>query len=129
MYGDDFYIFEPPVKSDHENYHLEILLKHNRIFGPWPASYSDLCDDARLAILTYTMKASPAETLKTFSRIRESELCKENKEFVFKIMKLDPRDRPTAHQLLQDAWFEDVGVDEDVQLLEDVQESQLLNLA
>lgn len=33
------------------------------------------------------------------------EICNEDKEFVLKVMKLDPRDRPSAEELLEDSWF------------------------
>jgi serine/threonine protein kinase len=40
-----------------------------------------------------------------FSRISEREISTEDKEFVLRIMKLDPRDRPSAEELLEDKWF------------------------
>jgi hypothetical protein len=36
---------------------------------------------------------------------RDKELTAEDKAFVLKIMKLDPRDRPSARQLLEDKRF------------------------
>src|SRR5436190_4310425 len=36
------------------------------------------------------------ETLKPFGFTTKQEICDEDNEFVFKIMKLDPRDRPIA---------------------------------
>ena len=47
----------------------------------------------------------PPEKMKPFARIGEREICNADKAFVLKIMKLDPRDRPTARELLQDEWF------------------------
>jgi hypothetical protein len=56
-------------------------------------------------VLAYIMQSIPPERKKTFSRITEKEVCKEDKEFVPRIMKLDPRDRPSAAELLRDKWF------------------------
>ena len=36
----------------------------------------------------------------------DEELSQKDKDFLLGIMKLDPRDRPTAKELLQDEWFE-----------------------
>jgi serine/threonine protein kinase len=36
------------------------------------------------------------------------ELSEKDKAFIMRIMKLDPRDRPTAADLLEDAWFQDM---------------------
>jgi serine/threonine protein kinase len=33
------------------------------------------------------------------------EITKEGRDFICRIMKLDPRDRPSARELLQDEWF------------------------
>lgn len=40
-----------------------------------------------------------------FSMSVDEELLKEDRDFIMKMMKLDPRDRPTAKDLLQDEWF------------------------
>ena len=40
-----------------------------------------------------------------FARAGDKQLTKEDKIFILKIMRLDPRDRPTARQLLDDEWF------------------------
>lgn len=39
------------------------------------------------------------------SQISEAEVLKEDRDFILKIMKLDPRDRPSAEELLEDEWF------------------------
>lgn len=51
------------------------------------------------------MSAVPPEKLKPFKFIGEREICDADKRFVLKMMKLDPRDRPTARELLGDEWF------------------------
>jgi serine/threonine protein kinase len=45
------------------------------------------------------------EKLKRFQYLSEREICNVDKAFVLKTMKLDPRDRPTASELLQDEWL------------------------
>ena len=81
-------------------------MKQHQFFGPFPLSYKEIADDETLAILTCVMHGVPRERMKPFERITEREISKEDKAFILKIMKLDPRDRPMAKELLRDAWFE-----------------------
>ncbi|KAH7139421.1 kinase-like domain-containing protein [Dendryphion nanum] len=108
LYGDNFHIFAPTVPRSDPQYHLHLLIEHHRIFGPWPDSYEDICDEERLNVLAYTMDISPSETLRPFSHTSTAELDEKDRDFICRIMKLDPRDRPTAEQLLNDEWLEDV---------------------
>jgi serine/threonine protein kinase len=107
IYGRGFHIFKPKVPIDHEDYGVEVLLKQYRCFGPFPLSYKEIADDERLAVLTWIMENSPKETLRPFHMTTEREICREDRDFICKIMKLDPRDRPSAQELLEDPWFAD----------------------
>jgi serine/threonine protein kinase len=84
---------------------MRILMKQHQFFGPFPLSYKEIADDEVLAILTHVMERVPQENMKPFGRIGAREISEEDKAFILKIMKLDPRDRPTAKELLQDEWF------------------------
>lgn len=55
-----------------------------------------------MAILSYIMDIVPPEAMKPFSRASKQEISREGRVFVLKIMKLDPRDRQTAKELLED---------------------------
>ncbi|KAI9934452.1 hypothetical protein ASPWEDRAFT_175181 [Aspergillus wentii DTO 134E9] len=105
LYGDGFHIFKPDVPVDHDEYDIKILMKHHRCFGPFPDSYEDIASQERLAALVWIMQNSPPETLKPFHLTTSREIFRGDKEFVLRAMKLDPRDRPTAQQLLDDVWF------------------------
>ncbi|EFQ98610.1 serine/threonine protein kinase [Nannizzia gypsea CBS 118893] len=105
IYGDNFFMFKPDVPADHNEYELRILRRQCLFFGPFPESYQEIADKESLAILMYIMSNISAAERKPFERISEREISKEDKIFLLKIMKLDPRDRPTAKQLLEDKWF------------------------
>ncbi|KAE8348116.1 kinase-like protein [Aspergillus coremiiformis] len=105
MYGEGFHIFKPDVPADDDEYEFKILMKHHRCFGPFPASYEEIADQDRIAALIWIMQNSPPETLRPFHLTSAREICQEDKEFILKIMKLDPRDRPTARELLENSWF------------------------
>jgi serine/threonine protein kinase len=104
-YGRGFHIFKRRVPIDHEDYGVEVLLKHYRCFGPYPLSYKEIADDERLAALPWLMEQSPRESLRPFHMSPEREISTKDRDFICKIMKLDPRERPSAQQLLEDPWF------------------------
>lgn len=78
-------------------------------FGPFPLTYKTLADSQTLKYLAEIMNNVPQR--KPFHMIKDKEFEQEDKTFLLKIMKLDPRDGPTAKELLQDKWFEGNGED------------------
>lgn len=52
------------------------------------------------------------EPMRPFSRAGEREISREDRTFVLNIMKMDPRDRPTAQELLDDVWFKESDISE-----------------
>jgi hypothetical protein len=92
----------------HDYYELEILANYHIYFGPYPPSYADLADRETLGVLSLVTNDVPPEKLKPFSLASQREISREDKEFFLKIMKLDPRDRPTAKELLQDLWLNQI---------------------
>lgn len=105
LYGGDFFIFRPDVPVDHEEYDLKILMRHHQCFGPFPFSYEEIADEETIALCTWIMNNTPAEATKPFFRTSSREISAEDRDFIVRIMKIDPRDRPTAQQLLEDDWF------------------------
>jgi len=80
------------------------MLQH-QWFGPFRRSITEILDeDAELAVIGI-MSGVKDEEMKPFWRLNEREICDADKAFILKIMKLDPRDRPKAKELLQDEWF------------------------
>lgn len=92
------------MPADDDTYELKILIRQCQFFGPYPISYTDLADEDTQRILAFVMTATQ-NIWKPFNLIRASEISTEDKAFVMRIMKLDPRDRPSAKELLQDEWF------------------------
>lgn len=85
---------------------MQVLIKQISIFGPVPLSYGEIADEERLGILTAVISLITEHKLqRPFHLSADKKLSKEDRTFICKIMKLDPRDRPTANELLQDEWF------------------------
>ncbi|KAK3306268.1 kinase-like domain-containing protein [Chaetomium strumarium] len=87
LYGGNYHLFNPAidkVRPEDDLYELTVLKRMYKFFGPFPESYKDFNDEETMIF----REIPPAD-----------------KSFILKIMKLDPRDRPTAQQLLQDEWL------------------------
>jgi hypothetical protein len=65
--------------------------------------------------LTMLMEQCSPDTMSPFALTDPIEVSDADKTFLLRIMKLDPRDRPTAKELLHDKWF---GVDDGENALE-----------
>ncbi|KAH8753663.1 kinase-like domain-containing protein [Hyaloscypha finlandica] len=98
IWGLNWHMFKPDPKdatADDEEYLIHIIIRQLAHFGPVPKSYIDLIpreDGDRWP----------------FKIIEDDCLTEEDREFLLKVMKWDPRDRPTARQLLQDKWLSGV---------------------
>ncbi|KAK4041789.1 kinase-like protein [Parachaetomium inaequale] len=98
VFGGRYHLFNPKiggVDSGDDDYELTVLKRMHRFFGPYPPSYSDFNDPMTMAL----------------AHRRPKEIPPADKEFILKIMKLHPRDRPTAEELLADVWFTEESQD------------------
>ena len=104
IYGEGFHIFKPDVPADDDKYDVKILMTPYRCFGPFRKSYEEIADQDRIATLMWVMQNSPSEALGPFRLTSVREICQKDKAFVLKIMRLYPRDRPSARALLENSW-------------------------
>ncbi|PSK41789.1 hypothetical protein B9Z65_9175 [Elsinoe australis] len=110
IYGDDWHMFDPSndgVSFDDDEFEFAILKRHHQFLGPFPITYSEIADRDAIALIIHAMDSIPAEKRKPFHLITEREMTKEDNMFLQRIMKLDPRQRPTAKEISEDPWFSD----------------------
>lgn len=74
-----------------------------RFFGPFPASFQEIADENARNAMEILDELEPSLT--HFSNMATHEVPAADKKFILKMMKLDPRERPTAEELLEDEWF------------------------
>lgn len=75
----------------------------HRFFGLFPESFQEIADDNAKTTLQIIHDVGPPGV--PFHRVARREVSPADRDFILKIMKLDPRDRPTAEELLEDEWF------------------------
>lgn len=108
MMGRGWHIFKPDpkiVKPDDETYPIHVFRRHDQFFGPFPHSFAELADAESLEILEWVINNCEIRT--PFARAEDKEVSEEARTLICKMMMLDPRDRPSARSLLEDAWFAD----------------------
>lgn len=100
------------VGPDSEAYAFTTLKRMYRVFGPFPQTYEDFADiNPNLLPVIQIIHQEYGPPERPFCRISPIEVSPADKVFLLKIMKLDPRDRPTAQQLLDDEWFTEESED------------------
>ena len=107
IFGGNWRIFSPAnVPFDDEHYGFWVLVEQVRRFGPFDDSFEETADAERLAICTgVVVYIQENQKWLPFSMSEDDEIARLDRDFIAKMMKLDPRDRPTARKLLQDEWF------------------------
>ncbi|KAH6627936.1 kinase-like domain-containing protein, partial [Chaetomium tenue] len=112
LFGGGYHLFNPQidrVPPEDEDYELTVLKWMYRFFGPYPQSYESFNDPDTITIINFINHQEPPA--KPFARVTTREIPLADKKFLLKIMKLDPRDRPTAEELLADEWFTEESED------------------
>jgi serine/threonine protein kinase len=82
-------------------------MRQFQFFGPFPPKYEEIADEDTVDVIIWLMEQIPRNKMTSFHRISDKEVCKKDNEFIRGIMKLDPRDRPTAGELLEHEWFQE----------------------
>jgi casein kinase II subunit alpha len=110
FFGDDLHIFMPEDKFEPQGdeYTLHIIIRQVSWFGPFPLKFEEIVDPETLQNCSIVQQYINANALmKPFIRAKDPELDEDDKRFICRIMKIDPRDRPTATELLRDKWLQE----------------------
>ncbi|KAL2036755.1 hypothetical protein N7G274_010479 [Stereocaulon virgatum] len=100
----------PGVDEDDEIYLATILMLQCAYFGPFPNNFMELSDATSMAVLNAIEGLVAQKGGRSIYRnALVTLISKETVGFLDKLMKLDPKDRPSPQELLQDEWFSDVA--------------------
>lgn len=106
IYGHDFNIFDPQdIPNDPlDVYEFAVLRRQVEIFGPFPAKYQEIANEDVMELVVWMLE-NLQESRTPFQSITDSEISQKDKGFICWIMRLDPRDRPTATAILSHEWW------------------------
>ncbi|KAL8338205.1 hypothetical protein RB601_006526, partial [Gaeumannomyces tritici] len=109
------------IKPGHEDYEFTALKRMHKFFGPFPHSYHHDIKDSGVSLVVNVINGQ-GPPAKPIIRVTTKEIAPADKEFILKILKLDPRNRPTAEELLADTWFTEESPDTREPLPEEVKQ-------
>jgi hypothetical protein len=112
VFGGGYYLFNLKIDNigpESEGYEFTVLKRIYRFFGPFPESYQDFKEEETITIVNFISAQGPPP--KPFHRVDPRAVPPADMDFLLKILKLDPRDRPTAEEPLADVWFTEVSRD------------------
>ncbi|KAI1161900.1 serine/threonine protein kinase [Nemania serpens] len=84
-------------------YELTVLRRMYNSLGPFPPSIADIINPDMFEVIYFLNQQRPPQ--RPLQRWSTKELPPADNEFIRRILKLDPRDRPTVEEILQDEWF------------------------
>ncbi|SMQ48368.1 unnamed protein product [Zymoseptoria tritici ST99CH_3D7] len=108
IWGRNSHIFKPrDISADDEEFLVHVLIQQARYFGPFPLSYEMWLDKEQQQVLAAVhIHIEEQDMRKPFLQAEDEEMALEDRDFLCGIMQLDPRDRPTAEELLKSNWFD-----------------------
>lgn len=102
------FLAPPGVPEDHEQFIPRVIIRQFGFFGPYPEKYADIVAPIITEVneLKRAVGGPVAEQL--YRNTLAQRMKKEDLDFLLSFMKIDPRDRPSAEELLQDPWVKSV---------------------
>ncbi|KAI1123823.1 serine/threonine protein kinase [Nemania abortiva] len=112
VHGNGYNYFDPRwegIELGDQEFKYTILKRMYDLVGPFPQSMAEIVSPKVFGILQFYNEEGPPQ--RPLQQWRENSIPTADKEFIGRILKLDPRDRPTVEEILQDEWFTEESID------------------
>ncbi|TDZ35841.1 Serine/threonine-protein kinase shk1/pak1 [Colletotrichum spinosum] len=106
VHGGGYHHFDPGwqgIQPDDQDYDITVLKRMYHSLGPFPPSIADIIDPETFEIIHFLNRQGPPQRL--LERWAPEEIPSADNMFLRRILKLDPRDRPTVKEIIEDEWF------------------------
>ncbi|KAJ0161526.1 Serine/threonine-protein kinase US3 -like protein [Colletotrichum tanaceti] len=106
VHGGGYHQFDPgweKMTPEDQDYEFTVLKRMYNSLGPFPPSIADILDPETFEIIHFIAQQGPPQ--RPLQRWTTEEIPSADNEFLRRILKLDPRDRPTVEEILEDEWF------------------------
>lgn len=99
-------MFDPkdPLTDPLDDYKFAVLRRQVEIFTPFPVKYEEIANEDVMELVVWMLE-NLKESRTPFQCVTDSEISQKDKDFISWIMRLDPRDRPTATAILSHEWW------------------------
>ncbi|EGS17660.1 uncharacterized protein CTHT_0070000 [Thermochaetoides thermophila DSM 1495] len=113
IHGSNYHQFDPRnegIMPDHEAYDYTVVKRMYDSFGPFPPKMKEIIasEDVNV-ILKFLNDQGPP--MKPFERWTTRQIPAADNAFIRRVLKLDPRDRPSVEEILEDEWFTEESED------------------
>jgi serine/threonine protein kinase len=112
VHGNGYHHFDPGwegIKPEEQDYEMTVLKRMYHSFGPFPPSIADILDPDTYEIVHFLNLQGPPQ--RPLQRWSTKQIPSADNEFIRRLLKLDPRDRPTVEEILDDEWFAETSDD------------------
>lgn len=106
VHGGGYQHFDPGwegFKPEDQDYEITVLKRMYNSLGPFPPSIADIIDPDTFEMIHFLNQQEPSQ--RPLQRWSTKELPPADNEFIRRILKLGPREKPTVEEILQDEWF------------------------
>jgi serine/threonine protein kinase len=103
VHGSNYHHFDPGwegIRPEDQDYEITVLKRMYHSFGPFPPSIADIIDPETFEIIHFVNQQGPP--LKPLQRWTTKQIPSADNMFIRRILRLDPRDRPTVEEILED---------------------------
>ncbi|KAI1771872.1 serine/threonine protein kinase [Hypoxylon cercidicola] len=125
VHGGGYHHFDPGwegFKPEDQDYKITVLKRMYNSFGPFSPSIAEIISLDAFEIIHFLIRQGPPR--KPLQRWSTKEIPPADNEFLRRILKLDPRDRPTVEEILEDEWFAERSDDTREPVLADQKEKE-----
>ncbi len=102
------FLAPPNVSEDDELFDTKVILRQLGFFGPFPEKIAEIAAPVMQEINGLNGAVGNHRLVQKYRSALTASFDPENVNFLFSFMKVDPRDRPSARELLQHEWFSGV---------------------
>ncbi|KAK1579442.1 serine/threonine protein kinase [Colletotrichum navitas] len=112
VHGGGYHHFDPGwegIKPEHQDYEITVLKRMYHALGPFPPSIAEILDPESFEVIHFLNRQGPPQ--KPLQQWSTKKIPSADNDFIRRILKLDPRDRPTVGEILEDEWFKEESDD------------------
>ena len=102
------HFFSPhKIDESNETYLAHVIKRQFGFFGPCPDKYAEIASSIMPQVGAIQEAISKVGGEKVYRNALTRCINGKDVEFLLSFMKIDPRDRPSAKEILQNSWFDD----------------------